>query len=486
MADETVNIVFNAVDHASGALTGMRGAILSLNQAMQLAGQVYQAVNNIIKQTVGEYVKYAEQVRNISQLTKQSSEDTSRLIQVTEDYKIQVSDLTTASRKLATEGLSLNVKTIAELSDEFLKLNTGAERQAFLTKNLGRASAEWTGILMQGSKAILAQSDAVEKGLILTDAATRSARQYEIALDKNADQVMALKIAIGQYLLPVLMQVNDFLINKSLPGWGEFFKTLGYYANVLKQGWSNLGIDWFEASGLKDIKEILPPVIDYVEELGKQIEMIDWEQNYTGIETMSDRVKSSTDLMSGWLKDLGQEGGDVWNAYLVSTGAISPAAIEQFVKIQAAFIQVKKWLESGMSIPIIVNFLTYTLTGSGPQTGTSQPAVGGGGTKTLASWASAADIAYANAHPDIYAPTGRASGGYVSGRYAITGDSMSGQRTGYEELVDFQQKRVYSAPETQAMGAVPGYAMGSGAIDLSYQTIQDLANAVAQKMSGYV
>jgi hypothetical protein len=484
MAD--VEFTIGAIDKASSAINGVRGAILTLNQAMQLAGQVYQAVTNIIKQTVGEYVKYAEQVRNISQLTKQSSEDTSRLIQVTEDYKIQVSDLTTASRKLATEGLSLNVKTIAELSDEFLKLNTGAERQAFLTKNLGRASAEWTGILMQGSKAILAQSDAVEKGLILTDAATRSARQYEIALDKNADQVMALKIAIGQYLLPVLMQVNDFLINKSLPGWGEFFKTLGYYANVLKQGWSNLGIDWFEASGLKDIKEILPPVIDYVEELGKQIEMIDWEQNYTGIETMSDRVKSSTDLMSGWLKDLGSEGADIWNAYLVSTEAISPAAIEQFVKIQAAFIQVRNWLESGMSIPIIVNFLTYTLTGSGPQTGTSQPAVGGGGTKTLASWASAADIAYANAHPDIYAPTGRASGGYVSGRYAITGDSMSGQRTGYEELVDFQQKRVYSAPETQAMGAIPRYAMGSGAIDLSYQTIQDLANAVAQKMSGYV
>jgi len=484
MAD--VEFTIGAIDKASSAINGVRGAILTLNQAMQLAGQVYQAVTNIIKQTVGEYVKYAEQVRNISQLTKQSSEDTSRLIQVTEDYKIQVSDLTTASRKLATEGLSLNVKTIAELSDEFLKLNTGAERQAFLTKNLGRASAEWTGILMQGSKAILAQSDAVEKGLILTDAATRSARQYEIALDKNADQVMALKIAIGQYLLPVLMQVNDFLINKSLPGWGEFFKTLGYYANVLKQGWSNLGIDWFEASGLKDIKEILPPVIDYVEELGKQIEMIDWEQNYTGIETMSDRVKSSTDLMSGWLKDLGSEGADIWNAYLISTGAISPAAIEQFIKIQVAFEQVKRWIASGMSIPIIVNFLTYTLTGSGPQTGTSQPAVGGGGTKTLASWASAADIAYANAHPDIYAPTGRASGGYVSGRYAITGDSMSGQRTGYEELVDFQQKRVYSAPETQAMGAIPRYAMGSGAIDLSYQTIQDLANAVAQKMSGYV
>jgi hypothetical protein len=63
---------------------------------------------------------------------------------------------------------------------------------------------------------------------------------------------------------------------------------------------------------------------------------------------------------------------------------------------------------------------------------------------------------------------------------------MSGRRTGYEELVDFQQRRVYSAPQTQAMGAVPGYAAGSGDITLSYQTIQDLAQAIAQKQAGYV
>jgi hypothetical protein len=76
-----------------------------------------------------------------------------------------------------------------------------------------------------------------------------------------------------------------------------------------------------------------------------------------------------------------------------------------------------------------------------------------------------------------------AYGGYIPGRYAITGDSMSGQRTGFEELVDFQQKRVYSAPETRAMGAVRGYAGGSGEVDLSQRSLDKLADTIMYGVS---
>ena len=76
-----------------------------------------------------------------------------------------------------------------------------------------------------------------------------------------------------------------------------------------------------------------------------------------------------------------------------------------------------------------------------------------------------------------------AYGGYIPGRYAITGDSMSGQRTGFEELVDFQQKRVYSAPETRAIGAVRGYAGGSGEVDLSQRSLDKLADVIMYGVS---
>jgi len=483
-----VSFSIEAIDKSSNAINGIRGAILTLNQAVQLAGQVYQAVNIIIKQTVGEFVKYADQVRSLSQLTAQSAQSTSRLIQVTEDYKIQVNDLTTASRKLATEGLSLNVETIAKLSDEFLTLNTGAERQAFLTKNLGRASSEWTNILMQGSAAILARNAAVNKALILDAQALKKAEDYRMALDELSDSAMALKVSLGEVLLPVLIDIVDYL-NRSILGWGEFFKFVNYLETTRWGERMREDIDMSIDQG-KTLQDMWEKDRVAMEELLAMVESgrTDWEQLYTGAETAADQVKANTDLMKGWLGELGQEGADVWNAYLVSTGAISPAAIEQFVKIQTAFMTVNDMLKKGISMPIIVNFLTYELTGRGRETGTSAPpapwstpsgyteigTVGGAGT----------DRVFKNAEGNII--THKSSGGYVSGRYAITGDSMSGRRTGYEELVDFQQKRVYSAPETSAMGAVPHYAGGSGEISLSYQTIQDLANAVAQKMSGYV
>jgi hypothetical protein len=478
MAD--VEFTIGAIDMASNAINGVRGAIFTMNQAMQLAQQVIRGVNQVIDQTVGAYVKYADQVRSLSQLTAQSAQSTSRLIQVTEDYRIEVGDLTAASKKLATEGLSMNVETIAKLSDEFLKLHTGSERQLFLTEHLGRASSQWTNILMQGSEAILARNKSVNQALILDEAALKKAQEYGMALDDVSDAAMALKISLGEYLLPVVINILNW-VNKSIAGWNELFKYLNRNESVIDetidQG-ARLQDMWEkDRAAMEDLMAIL--------ESGRA----EWEQLYTGAEKAADQVKLNTDLMKGWLGELGQEGADVWSAYLVSTEAISPAAIEQFVKIQAAFIQVRNWLESGMSIPIIVNFLQYTLTGSGPNTRDTAVQqgkwrnigiVGMGDEPNRSVWENSE-----TGDRNIGGP-GKAAGGYVSGRYAITGDSLSGKRTGYEELVDFQQKRVYSAPETQAMGAVPGYAMGSGAIDLSYQTIQDLANAVAQKMSGYV
>ena len=361
MADETVNIIFNAIDNASNALTGIRGAMLTLNQAIGVANQVMRTANQIIDETIGVYVKYADQVRTLTQLTNQSAESMSRLIQVADDYKVTAEDLTTASRRLATQGLSLNVETIAMLSDQYLALNTGAERQLFLTENLGRASVAWTDIMTQGSDAIMARNDVVSQMLILDQTALDETRAYQYALDAYKDSIMGVKVGLGELLLPALMEVTEYM-TKSIAGWQMFADTVGLIISTL--------------------------------------------QNLSAAAIFANLTTT------GAVGEGGGKGG-------VGTGGYVPR-------------------------PIIAPVVSRVNT------------------------------------------TRRAYGGYVSSRYAITGDAMDGRRTGYEELVDFQQKRVYSAPETQAMGAVPHYAGGSGEISLSYQTIQDLANAVAQKMSGYV
>lgn len=201
------------------------------NQTMEFGRNILNAAKTVYTQTVGEIVNYASSVRELSLISGQSAESTSRLIQVADDYKISSQDLTTAQRKLATEGLSLSIETIAKLSDEYLKLNTGAERQAFLTEHLGRASSQYAELLSQGSAAIMARNAAVEDGLILDDAALKRARDYEFALDDLEDSVTALKMSIGNKAIPILVE----LITKITASTGDSGSLLGREINYILQ-----------------------------------------------------------------------------------------------------------------------------------------------------------------------------------------------------------------------------------------------------------
>ena len=67
-------------------------------------------------EVVGKTVELSNNVRQMRDVTGQTAEESSRLIQVLDDYKISASDAEKATKKLATEGLSFNIETIAKLS----------------------------------------------------------------------------------------------------------------------------------------------------------------------------------------------------------------------------------------------------------------------------------------------------------------------------------------------------------------------------------
>jgi hypothetical protein len=206
MADD-VKITVTAVDNASTTIGGIQGALLSFNMVMAAAREVQQGVKQAFDATVGTLLTYADSVKTLSNITNTSSESVSRLITVTDRYGVGVSNLEAASRKLATQGLSLTLDTVAKLSDEFLKLNTGAERQAFMTENLGRASTKWAEILTQGSAAILANGAAVQDSLILTQAQIDQTHDYEMRLVDLDQQWQAMKLNAGELTLPIVMKV---------------------------------------------------------------------------------------------------------------------------------------------------------------------------------------------------------------------------------------------------------------------------------------
>jgi hypothetical protein len=178
-----------------------------LNQALEVGKKIYSTVNKVIDETIGEYVDYANSVRTLNQINGESAENNSILIQTLDDYKISADEAIVAQRKLATQGKDLTIPTIAKLSEEYLKLNSGAERQQFLTENFGRASAGWAEAMSQGADAILARSREVDSALILDQKAIDKAREYEMALDDLNDAETALKVTMGEEVTPKVIQI---------------------------------------------------------------------------------------------------------------------------------------------------------------------------------------------------------------------------------------------------------------------------------------
>ena len=234
MADNEINIVVTATDKASSALNGVKGSIITLNQGLQLAQQAFGMVKKVVEESIGAYVKYADQVRRLSQLNGTTAEETSRLIQVTDDHKVSVEALTMATRKLSQQGLSLTIDSLAKMSDEYLSLGSSSEKTRFLLDKFGRSGLQFAETMEQGSSAIRGESAAISQNLILTQKQLVAARDYEKQLDQLNDTVMGLKVAIGAELMPVMLGAVK-AVQTSIPYWADMGRQLGVMADFLTQ-----------------------------------------------------------------------------------------------------------------------------------------------------------------------------------------------------------------------------------------------------------
>jgi len=207
---ERVEILVVATDAASQVMRGVTSSFGQLGSMVQgiTSGRGLEILTEQViqfgKQSVEATLKYANEVRNLSLISGESTEETSRFLQVLDDYKLSAEDAMTATRAMTKEGLVPNIDTLAKLSDQYLSITDKQEQNEFVIKNLGRAGLQWVDVLNKGSVAIRAQGDAIDEGLLLTQKAVDDARRYEIALDNWNDSVQTLKVSIGNQLIPAI------------------------------------------------------------------------------------------------------------------------------------------------------------------------------------------------------------------------------------------------------------------------------------------
>lgn len=171
---------------------------------MAILGTVVSATTALIVDSYGEYSQLAESIRDLSLVNGESAESTSRFIQVLDDYQLTAEDATTAAKKLKENGLSPTIETLAMLSDQFRGIQDPAERMDFVYDKLGKSGAKFVNMLSQGREELLANADAINKNLILSDFEIKMYEVGRLAIDEKRDALSAFRVELGQNVGNVL------------------------------------------------------------------------------------------------------------------------------------------------------------------------------------------------------------------------------------------------------------------------------------------
>jgi hypothetical protein len=518
MPDENVNIIFNAIDNASGPLGGILGKLKDLGTTTGMVAAAMGIATGAVVLFRKSLDAAAESETGMARLSGtlhsmgRDAEISAGQIDKMAYSLMQVStfddeDIVNAYNALArfssipTDSMDSLVKVSMDMASVLGgDLTSNAESIAkLLESGLIPRTWGWSAALKEQVKALIDGGDtAGAMNLVMEKLNSQFGGQAAAQLDTYAGSLASME----NELETLLENMGDpaLLGGKGWNNWWkELFASFNLMFSVSKDAGSGLS-EFAEsedeaarasnklAQAIPLTTEELQKLADAEEALRKSIISQDtWEEMWTGAKTTAERSKDSFDLMGSMLQELGDEGALVWEQFLVNTGKISPAAQEQFIRILEIYQHVKDMVAGGIPINIIAGYMGAALTAATTPGGVSDyqykgtrsgPGTGGAWLSPTLGW---------HFGPSGGNDLGWARGGSVSGRYAITGDSISGRPTGYEELVDFQAKRVYSAPQTRAMGALnaPHNAGGSGDMFGNLEAIlkalpRDMAAAVAR------
>jgi hypothetical protein len=413
MAQKVFNIIIKLMKEGGAdkeTVSGLVDIKNALVAGAAIAGAVavaYKTVDKVLDETVGKFATYAKGVDVFSSALSTSSEEGSRLIQVADDFGISAEEMQTSMFRAVKEGMEPTIAGLAGMADEYNALATPQEKADFLVKNFGKSSQELTRLLGEGSQALRDRSAAVEDSLVLDEAAIKKARDYEAAQDKLIDSSYAMKIAIGEWAIPLFIKLieteNKFIGVTDQQNRAIVYLDAAYKAGKITVEEYNAAIDklnlstnfhigligsaardlttWaqhmYEASDAgKKAAAAIEEIAAAAERLRKElVDQTGWEAMYTGAEDAAGRSEKSFDLMGSLLQGLSADGALVWEGFLTATGRISPEAITQFVLIQKEFERIKALLSYGIPVNVVIA-MVYKEIGAITDT-TANAAVGG-------------------------------------------------------------------------------------------------------------
>jgi hypothetical protein len=204
-----VKIIITAVDKASATLKGTTMGVKGMITAIGAISGVAIAAGAAIKKIADDTAAYNKQILDLTQVTGTGAEEMSRIVQVADDFGIEIGQVRTALVMMNKNGMKPSIENLATLADEYVNTTDKTAFAAKAAKLLGRQYTTLIPMLAKGGDALRDQAAAVDDSLIATDASIKAAEDYRMALDNWNDSVQGLSMTIGNYLLPELTRLLD-------------------------------------------------------------------------------------------------------------------------------------------------------------------------------------------------------------------------------------------------------------------------------------
>ena len=228
MADPQVKIIMSLVDNVSANMKKITGTTGSLGTAFQqltgfslgaaggiaLVGMGLQKGIKLAKESVTEWVKYNQAMREMGQATGLGVEEISRIVQVGDDWMISQEAIRTSLQFMNKKGITPSIDNLAALADEYVAT---ADKSAFAEKAvtiLGRGYTTLIPLLALGGQGFRDATAAIEDNLIATEKSIEATRKYEVIMDTLADTATGLKNELAVELIPTINDLGTGLLGQ--------------------------------------------------------------------------------------------------------------------------------------------------------------------------------------------------------------------------------------------------------------------------------
>jgi hypothetical protein len=185
------------------AVKGMTGFDLA---TIGVAGVLTMATNEARK-AITEYSSYVEQVDKMTMATGMGAEEMSRLVQVADDFRVDVGQLEGALGMALKNGFEPTTANLAKLADEINGISSPTERAKRMTEIFGKSWETVIPLLDRGGAAIREASNNISDGLTVTEEAIKANREYVAAVDELGDSWTSFTNTLARDTLPVLTEL---------------------------------------------------------------------------------------------------------------------------------------------------------------------------------------------------------------------------------------------------------------------------------------